>query len=108
MDATAPRKQRFTWGRRESLLVICWFVGFMAYHMVSEWNRSRGIVQGECFFGERWIECSNWRFLLALLFDAGSQFLTLINIALSVVVIYGILGVMKFVEGLRGKKKISA
>jgi hypothetical protein len=98
------RKRRFTWGRTESLLVIGWFVGFIAFHMVPKWNEARGIVAGKCFFGGRWLECSDWRFLLALLLDALSQFLTPINIALSFVVIYGILNVQKFVAVLRGKQ----
>jgi hypothetical protein len=84
-------------------LVIGWFVGFIAFHMVPKWSEARGIVPGECFFRDRWVECSNWRFLLALLLDALSDFLTPINIVLSVVVIYGILSIRNFVAGLRGK-----
>lgn len=102
---TEQRKRRITWGRTESLLVIGWFVGFIAFHMVSEWNRARGIVPGECFFEERWTECSNGRFLLALFLGALSKFLTPLNIVLSIVVVCGILGVQQFVAGWRGREK---
>lgn len=105
MDVIKQQKREFTLGRTESLLVVGWFVGFIAFQMVPKWNEARGIVAGECFFRDRWVDCSNWRFLLALLLDALSQFLTPINIVLSAVVIYGILSVQKIVSRLRGKTK---
>lgn len=96
-------KRRFTWNATGSLLVISWFAGFIAFHMVSKWSELRGIVPGECFFGGHWVECSDSHFLLALFLGALSQFLTPINIVLSVAVVCGILGIQSFVAGLRGK-----
>lgn len=48
---------------------------------------------------------SNPHLLLIVFLKALAQFLTLGNIVLSVVVVYGILGVQQFVAGLRGKGK---
>jgi putative Mn2+ efflux pump MntP len=70
----SERKSRFTWS---NLLIIVWFVVFVTFYMV---------FRGLGFLG------------------ALSQFLTPINIVLSVVVIFGILGIQSFISGFRGKK----
>ena len=48
---------------------------------------------------------SNAHLFVIVFLKALAQFLTPINILLSVVVIYGILGVQHFIAGLRGKGK---
>jgi len=99
------RKSRFNLGSTETLLVVGWFVGIVAFHTVSKWSSARGTVSGECWFGGRWVACNDWRFLLTLFLLALEQLLTPINILISVVVVYGILGLRAFLAGLRGKRK---
>ena len=72
--------------------------------MVSEWTQ---VKQGHVTPDEKmYMEgVSNLHLFLIVFLKALAQFLTPINILLSVVVIYGILGVQQFVAGLRGKGK---
>jgi hypothetical protein len=72
-----PQESRFAWGVTEGLLTVVWFAGFVAFQMIF---RDKG--------------------LLAAL----EQFLSPINIAISVAVIFGILGGKGLFEGFRGKR----
>jgi uncharacterized membrane protein len=94
------RKRRFTWSRTETLLVTGLFVVFVVIHMASKWIQ---VKQGHISHLEQMHTegVTNARLLLVVFLDALSQFLTPINLVLSVVVIYGILGVQSFIAGLR-------
>lgn len=69
-------KQKRKRGKAETLVVLGWFVAFIAFQIAF---RGLGFL------------------------DALSQFLTPINVVLSAVVIFGGLGVMAFMRGMRKK-----
>lgn len=72
--------------------------------MVSRWMHLEPGEGPISWYEARWREGVSIVWLLDRLFlEAVSQLLTPINIVLSMVVIFGILGVQSFVAGLRGK-----